>query len=382
MPSTLPEQMTSIDRGGNALSLRSIACADDLIDSLRQSITGNPSPILLVGEEGSGKHYIAKRLAAALLCDTPDEKDGACGRCPSCRAFAQGEHFDLIELEPPDDKRTIAVASVREEVAATLHIFPQLSRRRVYIISAVKGDTLNEQGQNALLKPLEDHPEFVRFILLTEDPERLLPTIRSRSRMIHLGRRTDQDIRAILEEKGESDRLSINLAVLYADGLPGQALAIVGDKEFRELRAEVFDFFLQLFHASRTFALTEWQKLLQDRGDKAGGTKLQKHERIRINDVLRLLESFVRDLVVLKAAIPQGKLINSDLEEQLRAALRKYPATDPLRAALLIQETSRALSANVLFDHAVARLMLGLRHYLSGQPVPDHVYLNEMTSLG
>ncbi len=382
MPSTMPERVTATNQGSNALSLRSIACADDLIDSLRQSITGNPSPILLVGEEGSGKHYIAKRLAAALLCDMPDEKDGACGRCPSCRSLVEGEHFDLIELEPPEDKKTIAVASVREEVAATLHIFPQLSRRRVYIISAVKSDTLNEQGQNALLKPLEAHPDFVRFILLTEDPERLLPTIRSRSRVIHLGRRTDREIRTILEERGEVDRAAVDLAVLYADGLPGQALAIVSDKEFRELRAEVFDFFLQLFHESRTFALTEWQKLLQDRDDKAAGTKLQKHERIRINDVLRLLESFSRDLLLLKEAIPQGKLVNSDLEEPLRAALQKYPATDPLRAALLIQETSRALSANALFDHAVARLMLGLRHYLSGQPVPDHVYLNETAGLG
>jgi hypothetical protein len=133
-----------------------------------------------------------------------------------------------------------------------------------------------------------------------------------------------------------------------------------------------------LFHESRVFALTGWQRLLQDRDEKTkAGTKLQKHERIRMNDVLRLLESFSRDLLILKEEIPQGKLVNSDLEKSLSAVLEKYPATDPLRAALLIQQTSRALSANVLFDHAVARLMLGLRHYLSGQAVPNHVYLHE-----
>ncbi|HHW94297.1 MAG TPA: hypothetical protein GX734_07330 [Clostridiaceae bacterium] len=381
MPLISQEQVTAIDTGGNDLSLCSIACADELIDSLRQSIVGNPSPILLVGEEGSGKYYIAKRLAAALLCHAPDDKDGACGSCPSCRSLAQGEHFDLIELAPPDDKKTIAVASVREQVAATLHIFPQLSQRRVYIISAVKGDTLNEQGQNALLKPLEEHPEFVRFILLTEDVERLLPTIRSRSRVIYLRRRSDHEIRTILKQNGEIDQASVELAVLYADGLPGKALAIVGDKEFRELRTDVFDFFLQLFNASRTFALTEWQKLLQEGDGKAAGTKLQKHERMRVGDVLRLLESFSRDLLILKEAIPHGKLVNLDFEESLKAVLRKYPATDPLRAALLIQQTSRALSANVLFDHAIARLMLGLRHYLSGQSAADHVYLPELSGL-
>ncbi len=363
---------------GHALSLRSIMCADELLDILRQSISGNPTPVLLIGEEGSGKHYIAKRIAAALLCDAPDAMDGACGFCPSCRSLLQGEHFDLIELEPEDGKKTIAVASVREQVGATLHIFPQLSRRRVYVISAVKGDTLNEQGQNALLKPLEEHPEFVRFILLTEDPERLLPTIRSRSRMIHLGRRSDQDIRIILERSGQVNRASIELAVQYAEGLPGQALAIAADEEFQELRSEVFDFFLRLFYESRVFALTGWRKLLQDRDGKAAATKLQKHERMRMNDVLRLLESFSRDLLVLKEAIVQGKLVNADLEKPLKAALEKYPATDPLHAALLIQQTSRALSANALFEHTVTRLMLGLRHYLSGQPVPRHVYLHEI----
>ncbi len=374
----MSKRVTSTDMDGNALSLRSIVCAEELLDVLRQSIVGNPTPIMLIGEEGSGKHYIAMRLAAALLCDEPDDKDGACGSCPSCRSLAQGEHFDLIELKPEEGKKTIAVANVREQVGSTLHIFPQLSRRRVYIIFAIKDDTLNEQGQNALLKPLEEHPEFVRFILLTEDPERLLPTIRSRSRMIHLGRRSDQDMRAILEHNGETDSASVELAVLYAEGLPGQALAIAGDKDFQELRRETFDFFLSLFHESRVFALTGWQRLLQNRDEKIkAGTKLQKHERIRMNDVLRLLESFSRDLLILKEKIPQGKLVNSDLEKSLSAVLEKYPATDPLRAALLIQQTSRALSANVLFDHAVARLMLGLRHYLSGQAVPNHVYLHE-----
>lgn len=368
--------------GSRALSLCSIACDDELLDSLRQSIAGNPTPVLLVGEEGSGKHYIAKRLAAALLCNEPNQKDGACGHCPSCRSLAQGEHFDLIELEPDEGKRTIAVASVREQVGSTLHVFPQLSRRRVYIISAVKDDTLNEQGQNALLKPLEEHPDFVRFILLTEDHERLLPTIRSRSRMIHLGRRSDQEIQVILEQRGETDRASVELAVLYAEGLPGQALSIAGDKEFQELRTEVFDFFLCLFYETRVFASTGWPSLLQDRGGKAAGTKLQQHERIRMHDVLSLLESFSRDLLVLKEAIPQGKLINSDLEKPLRKILEEHPTTDPLHAALLIQQTSRALAANALFDHTVTRLMLGLRHYLSGQAVPRHVYVHEMSNRG
>ncbi len=380
--SVIPEQVATSSSENESLSLCSISGADDLIDSLRQSITGNPVPVLLVGEEGSGKHYIAKRLAAALLCDAPDAINGACEKCPSCRTLAQGAHFDLVEIEPPPDKKTIAVATVREQVAGTLHVFPQLSRRRVYVVSAVKAETLNEQGQNALLKPLEEHPDFARFIILTEDVERLLPTIRSRSRVIHMGRRTDKDILEILEQSGETDRVAIELATRYADGLPGQALAIVGDIEFRKLRERVFAFFLELPRETRAFAITSGLKLLQDNESKSSGSKLQKHEKMRITGVLQLLESFSRDLLFLKESIPQGKLVNSDFAKPLEAMLKQFPDADPLRAAFLIQQTSRALSANALFDHAVARLMLGLRHYLAGQPRPDHIYLQEMAGVG
>jgi len=376
-PSALPEQAADGGSGRQILSLRSIAGAEDLIDPLRQSITGNPAPVLLVGEEGSGKHYAARRLAAALLCDEPDERDGACGQCASCRLLAGGAHYDLIEIEPTADKKTIAVAAVREQVTGTLSLFPQLSRRRVYIISAVKAATLNEQGQNALLKPLEEHPDFVRFIILTEDAERLLPTIRSRSRVIHMGRRSDENIREILEQSGEMDRQAMDLAIRYADGLPGQALAIVGDMAFRELRARVFDYFVRLPRESRTFAFTEGMKLLQDNSSASSGTKLQKHERMRITEVLRLLESFLRDLLLLKQSIPRGRLVNTDFAEQLESMLAAYPLADPLHAALLVQQTSRALSANAIFEHTVARLMGGLRHYLSGQPVSPHIYLHE-----
>ena len=335
---------------GNALSLRSIVCAEELLDVLRQSIVGNPTPIMLIGEEGSGKHYIAMRLAAALLCDEPDDKDGACGSCPSCRSLAQGEHFDLIELKPEEGKKTIAVANVREQVGSTLHIFPQLSRRRVYIISAIKDDTLNEQGQNALLKPLEEHPDFVRFILLTEDAGRLLPTILSRSRVIRIGRRDDEAILDLLKEAGYEGEIG-DLAVRYADGLPGRALTIAGDEDFRALRDQTVAIFRQFPEATRAYCLTEGLQFFRD-------------HKARVAVILRILESLLRDLLVLLQNGDGAVLVNRDLSSVFLAMRGRANEMDPAMAGELIRQTNHALSNNTNFDHTMARLLLGLRAFL------------------
>ncbi len=345
------------------LSLDSIACPPALKGQLAAALEGNPLPLLLVGEAGSGKRYIARRLAAALLCHDPQPQKGACGNCPSCRMMASGNHLDLVQLAPPPDKTSIAVASVRSQVAASLHIYPQVSQNRVYLISAAKQDSLNEQGQNALLKPMEDHPDFVRFILLTEDDGRLLPTIVSRSRMIRLGRRDEDQIRAILEEAGVESQAA-DLALPYADGLPGQALAMAADPDFRLLRDQVYQLFSQLPQASRTDCLT-------------GGLEFFKDHKEGTSLILRILESFLRDLLLLQKGIAPDRLINKDLTKALEKLIKQVPQADPARAAGLVRQTVQALASNANYDHSLARLLLGLRATLGGQPIPPGLFRQE-----
>ena len=334
----------------HALSLHSIACSQLFRKELSASWTGSHTPVLLVGEEGSGKHYIARRLAAAMLCDAPDPETGACGQCASCRTLLQGSHPDLIELEPLEDKTSIPVASVREEVSATLPVYPQISRHRVYVISAAKSDTLTEQGQNALLKPLEEHPDFVRFILLTEDAGRLLPTILSRSRVIRIGRRDDEAILNLLRDAGYEGEIG-DLAVRYADGLPGRALTIAGDEDFRALRDQTVAIFRQLPEATRAYCLTEGLQFFRD-------------HKARVAVILRILESLLRDLLVLLQNGDGAVLVNRDLSSVFLAMRGRANEMDPAMAGELIRQTNHALSNNTNFDHTMARLLLGLRAFL------------------
>ena len=344
----------------NPLSFHSIACSERLREQLDHAVRGSRVPVLLVGEEGAGKHYMAYRLAAALLCDRPVPGSGACGHCPSCRILRSGSHLDLVMIAPEDNKTSIPVASIRSQVAANLQIYPQVSRQRVYLIEALKADTLNEQGQNALLKPLEEHPDFARFLTLAEEAARPLPTIRSRPQVIRIGRRSREEVGRVLDEAGCGGPSS-QVALNYADGLPGQALALVRDESFRELRDRVFELVTALPQANRTYCLTEALTFLKD-------------ERKQIKLILRIIDSFLRDLLLLQEGMGPETLVNADLAGALESWQATNPAADPARAADLVGQTGRALGANANFDHTTARMLLGLRAFLGGHRITDGVF--------
>jgi len=150
--------------------------------------------MLLKGKQGTGKYDFARIWAKSLLCESPDLKGFACGSCLSCGWFEQNNHPDFRLLTPEQDMETgeegtsvpkstgkksqISVAQVRE-----LSGFLELSSHRgegIRIALIHPAETLNLSSANALLKMLEEPPPGVLFLLVSNQPQRLLPTIMSR----------------------------------------------------------------------------------------------------------------------------------------------------------------------------------------------------------
>ena len=165
--------------------LTSLPLTAGLTDRLVQ-ITERPpaQTYIMEGADDALRFETAEALAAGLLCHDP--KDGACGRCPSCRYMEAGTHADCRFLPEERSDKRIPVDTVRREVMADVIMAPQLGTRKVYVIA---GDKLNEQGQNALLKTLEEPPAGVFFLVTAPKAEHLLPTLRSRSTVISLLRK-------------------------------------------------------------------------------------------------------------------------------------------------------------------------------------------------
>lgn len=195
---------------------------------------------LLAGPEGVGKGSVARRAALRMLAQADDAHGLAPGldvppEHRTARLFHAGSHPDYRELarlpkdaDKPDEAlaRSITIAQVRT-LPAMFANKPALSSRRVVVIDAV--DDLERGGANALLKNLEEPPAGTIFLLVSHAPGRLLPTIRSRCRLLRFDPLPDAVVASVLRlERPDASAAEIDALVRAGQGSPGRALGFAG----------------------------------------------------------------------------------------------------------------------------------------------------------
>lgn len=161
---------------------------------------------IISGPSGSGKHTVAYEAAAAISCigEKSEKAPFPCGSCIHCLKISRGVAPDL-HIISRGDKASIGVETIRE-MKLELYTTPNEAKAKVYIIE--EADTMTPQAQNALLLSLEEPPPFVVFFLLTENPEALLETIRSRAPILRTEIFSPDVIRKYITERGYVNTLS------------------------------------------------------------------------------------------------------------------------------------------------------------------------------
>ena len=178
---------------------------------------------VIEGPSGSGKSVMAKYLASALLCEG---KEPPCGECLHCRLIRDGIHPDVIQPEK-DRKKVISVDAVKK-LRRDAFVRPTMAKGKVYLFE--HAEELNVEGQNALLKLLEEPPAFTYFILLCATRTALLPTVLSRATLFSAEPLTENDLRTFLKENSpNADPEKIHTAVRLAGGNAGRALALFSE---------------------------------------------------------------------------------------------------------------------------------------------------------
>ena len=172
---------------------------------------------ILSGPAGSGRHTLARILAAALQCT--GEGTIPCMQCDSCRKIFGGGHTDVITVTD-SDKVNLSVKTIRTKVVADSFVRPGDGKRKIYILP----QPMLPAAQNALLKILEEPPAYCTFIIITESTDQILPTVRSRCSQLQLLPLSDETLRnALREEFPAADEESLISAIQHSGGYLGRA---------------------------------------------------------------------------------------------------------------------------------------------------------------
>lgn len=312
-----------------------------LVEQLRRSAASGRSShaYLFLGGAGAGKRLIANTFAKALQCEGEKRP---CDSCKSCHAFNHGNHPDVIYFQPLKNGKTYTIEDVREQLLETVDLKPFQYEKKIYIIE--KADTLNIQSQNALLKTLEEPPAHAVFLLLAERAEAFLPTILSRVVVMKIRPLSAETIADYLMQAGHLAEESYILSA-YAQGRIGQALELVEDEGFREMRQDI------LGKLEALPSMSEGDAYL-----------LAKDFEVYKNDLrfLDIMELWYRDLLTAKSLREEGYLIQRDKKDAIfRAA--KEPAALLAKKAAAVRTARMRLAQNANFRLTVEVMLMDLK---------------------
>lgn len=315
---------------------------------------------LISGMQGVGKKTLAGLIAQYLLCKAGNEDGGLltglslpdiqkpCGVCSACRQVRAGTHPDVIRVgggvhispRPEDAKKAgIVVEDVRELVRiASTHTF-EGGRRVIWLDQA---DTMNPQAQNALLKTLEEPIAGTVFLLLTEKPDLLLPTIISRCRHIKLHPWPDDAVlRALKRRDVPGERMQEALHV--SGGSIGRALEIAVDEDYWQRRGEVMRDFFDLPGRSEIVRISASWK---DRKAQAG-------------ELLDDVEDMLRTLMLVRLR-RYGASAVAGYPDAWRKMAEKADLSAFIRLLDAVREARKLKESQVTWQAVVERLLLRL----------------------
>lgn len=308
------------------------AACDGLMKTLQEGTFVHA--YLISGMEGVGKRTLAQAMGQYLLCEAEGNKP--CGTCAGCVQAQKGTHPDMVVVRP---EKSISADTIRQVIhKAGEHTYAGGRR----IIRIEQAEKMTPAAQNCLLKTLEEPVSGTVFLLLTDAPELLLPTIVSRCRAVKLHPWPDSVVLEVLRRHGVDEHRASE-ALHVSGGSIGKALRVAADEDYWQRRSAVMqDFFA-----------------LESRSDILRVSTLWKDKRDQSTELLDDVEDMLRTLLLVR------------LGQRNAGAISLYPAPWQQMAAQgdtehfislmeAVQEARRLRASQVTWQAVVERLLLRL----------------------
>lgn len=313
-------------------------------DHLKNAIEQNKvsHAYILSGEKYSGKEYIARVFAQALLCES--ETGYPCGKCHSCLQTLSDNNPDIIFVthEKPN---VISVDDIREQVNGDINIKPYAGKKKVYIIR--DAEKMNQQAQNALLKTFEEPPEYAVIMLLTTNAEELLPTIRSRAVLLSMKPVRDDLVKKHLMESVHIPDYKAEVCVAFSRGNIGKAELLSSNEDFDRVRNDVLSILKNIDRMEIASLYDCIKKASEYKAD--------------MNDFFDIMTVWYRDALMFKATGAANNLIFREEIQYISkvAASASFEGLGNIINA--IELAKRRLTTNVNFELTMELLLLAIQ---------------------
>lgn len=241
---------------------------------------------IMEGDKGSGKKMLADAFAKILQCESREGTASveACGICESCIQMEHHDHPDVIWVSH-EKPGVISVGEIREQIVNTVDIMPYKGPYKIYIID--EAEKMNAAAQNAILKTIEEPPEYAVIFLLTTNRGAFLDTILSRCILLATRPVSGIAVEKYLIDKCNVSKEEAEFAAGFSLGNIGKAEAIVSSEEFRELKDLTLSV-LRYIHEIESYEI-------------ADKVKEYKKYKNRIDDFFDIFLMWFRDIMLLKA---------------------------------------------------------------------------------
>ncbi len=326
------------------MDFKSIVGHEDIIKHFKRSIElGKVGHAYIInGEVDSGKKMLAAAFAKTLLCEAGGEDP--CGTCKSCIQAEAESHPDIIKCYH-ENPALFSVKEVREQIVGTITTKPYRSKYKVYIVP--DAHLMNKEAQNALLKSIEEPPEYAVILLLSANIDKLLPTVLSRCMVLNTKPIRERDmLQYLVKDMGLSEDRAY-FCLDFAQGNLGKAIRLANNEEY----VQIIDSVVSVMKKIHTL----------DVEDLAWAMSSIEKFKLSMDNYLDLMMMWYRDALMLKVTGQPDKLMfkseYSTMKKQ--AGLMSYEAIENKIDA--IATAKKRLDVNANFDVTMELLLLTLK---------------------
>lgn len=297
---------------------------------------------LFQGEEGVGKEALARTFAAGLQCQS-ESADKPCKECVSCRQMESGNQPDVIWVTR--EKASLGVDEIREQLCNTMDIKPFSSPYKIYLVP--EAEKMTEAAHNALLKTIEEPPEYGIVILMTSNISALLPTIQSRCLTMEFRPLSTAVVESYVKEHCQVPDYQARASAAFAQGNLGKAMRYAKSEDFIERK----DHIISLLRHVEQMDLSEMLAVIKDLGTR----------KDEVRDYIDLMVLWYRDVLLFKATKDINQLLFQDEASYIsrEASHRSYEKIEEILQAF--EKAKVRLRANVNFDITMELMLLALK---------------------